>query len=130
MVRVSIVLCMSILLTFSPLSAAKCPDQEKPSSIMKCTSPLAPFRMEPKHAVLLRFRVLWQLDLDGIHPPLRLPYSKIQQLEIESMWGLEEGESLIRDPRWDYDKLQPELQAIARLLARETAMTKRIHGRD
>ena len=97
---------------------------------MECTSPLAQFRMDPKHIGLLRFRVLWQLDLDGIHPPLRLPYSEIQQLEIESMWGLEEGESLVRDPRWDYDKLQPELQAIARLLARETAMAKRILGRN
>jgi len=38
------------------------------------------------------------------------------------LWGLRPGESVIGDPRWGADKRQPDLDAIAFLRARETAM--------
>ena len=70
----------------------------------------------------LRLTDLWQVEAGGVHPPLRLPQLKIERLVMESLWGLRPGESVIGDPRWGHDKHQPDLDAIAFLRARETAM--------
>ena len=74
----------------------------------------------------LRLTDLWQLDAGSVHPPLRLPQLKIERLVMESLWGLRPGESVIGDPRWGNDKRQPDLDAIAFLRARETAMASRM----
>jgi len=73
----------------------------------------------------LRLTDLWQLDAGSVHPPLRLTQLKVERLVMESLWGLRPGESMIGDPRWGTDKRQPDLDAIAFLRARETAMTSR-----
>ena len=78
-----------------------------------------------RFATRLRLAELWQFDASSIHPPLRLPRLKIEQLVMESLWGLRPGESVIGDPRWGTDKHQPDLDAIAFLRVRETAMTSR-----
>lgn len=113
-----------LLLAVPPLCAADCPEVMKLDSKKECTLLIADLGTTSHPGQPLRFRDLWQLDLGGVHPPLRLPYRRIQQLEMESIWGLSEGESIIGDPRWGYSELQPDLQAIARLLAREAAMAK------
>jgi hypothetical protein len=76
-----------------------------------------------RFATGLRLTELWQFDAGSIHPPLRLPRLKIEQLVMESLWGLRPGESVIGDPRWG--TYQPDLDAIAFLRARETAMASR-----
>ena len=73
----------------------------------------------------LRLAEIWQLDTGGVHPPLRLRHLQIERLVMESLWGLRPGESVIGDPRWGNDKHQPDLDAIAFLRARETAMTSK-----
>ena len=71
---------------------------------------------------------LWMLDNGAIHPPLELPYLVIEQLAVESLWGLRTGESLFGDPRWDKHKQQPKLEAIALLRIREMAMSSSMIG--
>ena len=78
----------------------------------------------------LRLAEFWQLDTGGVHPPLRLRRLQIERLVMESLWGLRPGESVIGDPRWGNDKRQPDLDAIAFLRARETAMASRIVGKN
>lgn len=124
MVRLSITILPLLFLALSPLGRAECPESMNLDFKKKCTSLIADLGMTSHLGRPLRFRDLWQLDSGGVHPPLRLPYRRIQQLEIESMWGLSEGESIISDPRWGHSELQPDLQAIARLLARESAMAR------
>ena len=71
---------------------------------------------------------LWMLDNGAMHPPLELPYLVIEQLAVESLWGLRIGESLLGDPRWDKHKQQPKLEEIALLRNREMAMSSRMLG--
>lgn len=68
------------------------------------------------------------LDNGAIHPPLELPYLVIEQLAVESLWGLRTGESLAGDPRWVKHQQQPKLEAIALLRNREMAMSSRMIG--
>ena len=78
----------------------------------------------------LRFAEIWQLDNGSVHPPLRLRQLQIARLVMESLWGLRPGESVIGDPRWGNDKRQPDLDAIAFLRARETAMASSMVGKN
>jgi hypothetical protein len=84
------------------------------------------FRSAPHEAFkTARLVGLWRLENGAIHPPLKLPYLVIEQFAMESIWGLRSGESLMRDPRWNTDQNQPDLEAIAFLHIREMAMSLR-----
>ena len=106
----------------SSVTAADCPETMRSHLSGPCIKygSFSPSR----YGLVTVFRLadLWQLDADSIHPPLRLPQLKIERLVMESLWGLRPGESLIGDPRWGDDKRQPDLDAIAFLRTRETAM--------
>ena len=109
----------------SSVAAANCPETMRPNLSGPCIKDgiFSPFRYGSITG--LRLADLWQLDAGSIHPPLRLPQLKIERLGMESLWGLRPGESVIGDPRWGADKRQPDLDDIAFLRARETAMTSR-----
>ena len=111
--------------TVSSVATANCPETMRPNLSGPCIKDgiFSPFRYG--FVAGLRLTDLWQLDAGNIHPPLRLPQLKIERLVMESLWGLRPGESVIGDPRWGADKRQPDLDAIAFLHARETAMTSR-----
>ncbi len=66
---------------------------------------------------------LWKLDIGAMHPPTQLPPLQIEQLLMESIWGLQPGETVIRNPSWGLDRLQPHLEASASLRHREIAMS-------
>ena len=106
----------------SSVAAANCPETMRPNLSGPCIKDgvFSPSRYG--FVTRLRLAEIWQLDTDGVHPPLRLPQLKIERLVMESIWGLRPGESVIGDPRWGDDKRQPDLDAIAFLRARETAM--------
>ena len=109
----------------SSVAAADCPETMRPNLSGPCIKDGAFSPSRYGFVAGLRLADLWQLDASGVHPPLRLPQLKIERLVMESLWGLRPGESVIGDPRWGADKRQPDLDAIAFLRARETAMTSR-----
>ena len=111
--------------TASSVATANCPETMRPNLSGPCIKDGVPVNSHYVVITRLRLADLWQLDADSIHPPLRLPQLKIEQLVMESLWGLRPGESVIGDPRWGADKRQPDLDAIAFLRAREAAMTSR-----
>ena len=118
--------CLTLVVfAVSSVATANCPETMWPSLSGPCIKDgiSSPFRYS--FVTRLRLTDLWQLDAGSIHPPLRLPQLKIERLVMESLWGLRPGESVIGDPRWGADKRQPDLDAIAFLRARETAMTSR-----
>ena len=108
--------------TRAVFAAADCPETMRPNLLGPCIKDgvFSPFRYG--FVTRLRLTDLWQLDAGSVHPPLRLPQLKIERLVMESLWGLRPGESVIGDPRWGAGKRQPDLDAIAFLRARETAM--------
>ena len=114
----------------SSVAAANCPETMRPNLSGPCIKDgiFSPFRYG--FVTGLRLTDLWQLDAGSIHPPLRLPQLKIERLVMESLWGLRPGESVIGDTRWGADKRQPDLDAIAFLRARETAMASRMGGKN
>ena len=116
---------MLAVFAVSSVAAANCPETMRLNLSGPCIKDeiFSPFRYG--FATGLRLTDLWQLDNGSIHPPLRLPQLKFERLVMESLWGLRPGESVIGDPRWGADKRQPDLDAIAFLRARETAMTSR-----
>ena len=109
----------------SSVAAANCPETMRPNLSGPCIKDgiFPPFRYGS--VTRLRLADLWQLDAGSVHPPLRLTQLKIERLVMESLWGLHPGESVIGDPRWGADKRHPNLDAIAFLRVRETAMTSR-----
>jgi hypothetical protein len=107
------------------VAAANCPETGRSNLSGPCIKDRIFFPFHYSFATGLRLTDLWQFDAGSIHPPLRLPQIKIEQLVMESLWGLRPGESVIGDPRWGADKRQPDLDAIALLRARETAMTSK-----
>ena len=111
-------------------SIADCPETMQPNLSVTCITDrgfsLSHYNFFTRH----RLAEIWQLDTGGVHPPLRLRYLQIERLGMESLWGLRPGESVIGDPRWGSDKRQPELDAIASLRTRETAMASRIVGKN
>ena len=109
----------------SSVAAADCPETMRPNLSGPCVKDRVFSPSRYGFVTRLRLAEIWQLDTDGVHPPLRLPQLKIERLVMESLWGLRPGESVIGDPRWGTDKRQPDLDAIAFLRARETAMTSR-----
>ena len=111
-----------VVFTVSSLAAADCPEIMQSNLLGPCIKDgvFSPSRYG--FVTRLRLTDLWQLDAGSVHPPLRLPQLKIERLVMESLWGLRPGESVIGDPRWGADKRQPDLDAIAFLRARETAM--------
>ncbi len=118
--------CLTLaVFAVSSIAAANCPETMRPNLSGPCIKDgiFSPFRYG--FVTGLRLTDLWQLDAGSIHPPLRLPQLKIERLVMESLWGLRPGESVIGDPRWGAAKRQPDLDAIAFLRARETAMTSR-----
>ena len=119
--------CLTLAaLAVSAVAAADCPETMRANFSGPCIKDgvFSPSRS----GFVTRFRLaeFWQLDTGGVHPPLRLTHLKIERLVMESLWGLRPGESVIGDPRWGDDKRQPNLDAIAFLRARETAMTARM----
>ena len=113
---------MLAVFAVSSVAAADCPETMRPNLLGPCIKDgvFSPSRYG--FVTRLRLADLWQLDAGSVHPPLRLPQLKIERLVMESLWGLRPGESVIGDPRWGADKRQPDLDAIAFLRARETAM--------
>ena len=109
----------------SSVAAADCPETMRANFSGPCikNGVFSPSRYG--FVTRLRLAEFWQLDTGGVHPPLRLRHLQIERLVMESLWGLRPGESVIGDPRWGNDKHQPDLDAIAFLRARETAMTSR-----
>ena len=115
--------CLTLaVFAVSSVATADCPETMRPNLLGPCIKDgvFSPFRYG--FVTRLRLTDLWQLDAGSVHPPLRLPQLKIERLVMESLWGLRPGESVIGDPRWGADKRQPDLDAIAFLRARETAM--------
>ena len=106
----------------SSVAAADCPETMQPNLSGPCIKDRVFFPPRYDFAIRLRLTDLWQLDAGSVHPPLRLPQLKIERLVMESLWGLRPGESVIGDPRWGAGKRQPDLEAIASLRARETAI--------
>ena len=117
-----------ILFSVASNSAAHCAGNMIPLSSGPCINrdlvPISFYEAVPR-VMLAR---LWMLDNWAIHPPLELPYLVIEQLAVESLWGLRAGESLVGDPRWDKHNQQPKLEAIALLRNREMAMSSRMIG--
>ena len=111
--------------TVSSVAAANCPETMRPNLSGPCIKDGIFSSFRYGFVTGLRLTDLWQLDAGSIHPPLRLPQLKIERLIMESLWGLRPGESVIGDPRWGADKRHPDLDAIAFLRVRETAMTSR-----
>ena len=109
----------------SSVATADCPETMRPSLSGPCIKDGFFFPSGYSFITGLRLTDLWQLEAGSIHPPLRLPQLQIEQLVMESLWGLRPGESVIGDPRWGTGKRQPDLDAIAFLRAREIAMTSR-----
>jgi hypothetical protein len=109
----------------SSVAAANCPEIVRPNLSGPCIKDEIFFPFRYGFFTGLRLTDLWQLETGSIHPPLRLPQLQIERLVMESLWGLRPGESVIGDPRWGADKRQPDLDAIAFLRIRETAMTSR-----
>ena len=109
----------------SSVATADCPETMRPNLSGPCIKDRLFFPSGYGFGTGLRLTDLWQLDAGSVHPPLRLPQLKIEQLVMESLWGLRPGESVIGDPRWGADKRQPDLDAIAFLRAREAALTSR-----
>ena len=109
----------------SSVATADCPETMRPSLSGPCIK--GGFFFPSGYGFITGFRLtdLWQLDAGSVHPPLRLPQLNIERLVMESLWGLHPGESVIGDPRWGADKRHPDLDAIAFLRVRETAMTSR-----
>ena len=114
----------------SSVAAADCPETMRPSLSGPCIKGGFFFPSGYGFITGLRLTDLWQLDAGSVHPPLRLTQLKIERLVMESLWGLRPGESVIGDPRWGNDKRQPDLDAIAFLRARETAMASRTVGKN
>ena len=110
------------IFAISSVATADCPETMRPSLSGPCIKDGFFFPSGYSFITGLRLTDLWQLDAGSVHPPLRLPQLKIERLVMESLWGLRPGESVIGDPRWGADKRQPDLDAIAFLRARETAM--------
>ena len=109
----------------SSVATADCPETMRPNLSGPCIKDR--FFFPPRYGFVtgLRLTDLWQLDAGSVHPPLRLTQLNIERLVMESLWGLHPGESVIGDPRWGADKRHPDLDAIAFLRVRETAMTSR-----
>ena len=115
--------CLTLaVFAVSSVAAADCPETMQPNLLGPCIKDgvFSPSRYD--FVIRVRLTDLWQFDAGSVHPPLRLPQLKIERLIMESLWGLRPGESVIGDPRWGDDKRQPDLDAIAFLRARETAM--------
>ena len=109
----------------SSVATADCPETMRPNLSGLCIKDGFFFPSGYSFVAGLRLTDLWQLDVGSVHPPLRLTQLKIERLVMESLWGLHPGESVIGDPRWGADKRHPNLDAIAFLRVRETAMTSR-----
>ena len=109
----------------SSVATADCPETMRPNLSGPCIKDEVFSPSRYGFINRLRLAEFWQLDTGGVHPPLRLTQLKIERLGMESLWGLHPGESVIGDPRWGADKRHPNLDAIAFLRVRETAMTSR-----
>jgi hypothetical protein len=109
----------------SSVATADCPETMRSNLSGPCIKGGLFFPSGYSFVAGLQLTDLWQLDVGGVHPPLRLTQLKIERLVMESLWGLHPGESIIGDPRWGADKRHPNLDAIAFLRIRETAMTSR-----
>ena len=107
------------------VATADCPETMRSNLSGPCIKDGFSFPSGSSFVTGLRLTDLWQLDVGSVHPPLRLTQLKIERLAMESLWGLHPGESVIGDPRWGKDKRHPNLDAIAFLRARETAMTSK-----
>ena len=114
----------------SSVATADCPETMRPSLSGPCIKDGFFFPSGYSFITGLRLTDLWQLDVAGVHPPLRLPHLNIERLAMESLWGLQPGESMIGAPRWGNDKRQPDLDAIAFLRTRESAMASRMVGKN
>ena len=114
----------------SSVAAADCPETMQPNLSGPCIKDEVFSPSRYSFVTRLRLAEIWQFDTDGVHPPLRLRHLQIERLVMESLWGLRPGESVIGDPRWGNDKHQPDLDAIAFLRARETAMASRMVGKN
>jgi hypothetical protein len=115
-----------LVLAISPVVVADCPETMKSSLSDPCIKDED--ASSPRYGFLGRLQLaeLWQLDIGRVHPPIRLFHLRIEQLVMESLWGLRTGESVIGDPRWGKDKRQPDIDAIAFLRNREKAMASRM----
>ena len=114
----------------SSVAAADCPETMRPNLSGPCIKDEVFSPSRYGFITRLRLSEIWQLDTGSVHPPLRLRQLQIERLVMESLWGLRPGESGIGDPRWGNDKRQPDLDAIAFLRARETAMASRVIGKN
>ena len=114
----------------SSVAAADCPETMRPSLSGPCIKDGVFSHSRYGFVTRLRLAEFWQLDSGSVHPPLRLRQLQIERLVMESLWGLRPGESVIGDPRWGNDKRQPDLDAIASLRVRETAIASRMIGKN
>ena len=122
--------CLTLAaLAVSSVAVADCPETMRVNFSGPCIKNGVFSLSRYSFVTRLRLAEIWQLDTDGVHPPLRLPHLKIERLVMESLWELRPGETVIRDPRWGADKHQPDLNAIAFLRAREMAMASRMVGK-
>ena len=120
--------CLTLAVLAVSSVAADCPETMRSNLSGPCIKDEVFSPSRYGFITTLRLAEFWQLDTGGVHPPLRLTQLKIERLVMESLWGLRPGESVIGDPRWGNDKRQPDLDAIAFLRARETAMASRMAG--
>ena len=113
----------------SSVTAADCPETMRPNLSGPCIKDEVFSPSRYRFITKLRLAEFWQLDTVSVHPPLRLRHLQIERLVMESVWRLRPGESVIGDPRWGNDKRQPDLDVIAFLRVRETAMASRMVGK-
>ncbi len=120
---IAVFLSLVLAVGLSSVTAADCPATMRPNLSGPCIKAEVFSTSHYGFLTRLGFADLWQLEVGGIHPPLRLSHLQIDRLVMESRWRLRPGESVIGDPRWGgAGKRQPDLDAIAFRRARERAM--------